>query len=93
MNTTATMRRAIVAAAIITAFSGVTACGANVSPPSQDINKIVNEQQKAPAQPLRTTGNRLQFGDDLGNAKPRAHKNSPAGSGTRNRLDFRDTGR
>ena len=91
MNITATTRSAIVAVAIITAFSGVTACGADVSPPSQDINKVVKKQ--APAQPQRTTGNRLKFGDDLGNAETRAHKSSPAGSGTRNRLDFRDTGR
>ena len=94
MNTnTTTVRRAFAAAAIVIGFSGVTACGTEISPPSQDIGTVVKKQQKAPVQPRRTTGNRMHFGDDLGDATTRVHTSAPARIGTRNRMDFGDTGR
>ena len=93
-NSTTAVRRAFAAAAVVIGFSGLTACGTEIAPPSQDIGTVVEKQQKAPVQPRRTTGNRMHFGDDLGDAKTRAPRQAtPAGSGTRNRMDFRDTGR
>lgn len=92
MNTTTTIRRGFASAVAATTFLALAACGTEVSPPSQDIGKNVSKEQKAPVQPSRTGGPRLDFGDDLGTADPRARKNAPAGSGTRNRLDFRDDG-
>lgn len=91
---TTTVRRAAVAAVIIViGCSGVTACGTEVTQPAQEIRTVVKKQQKVPVQPPRTSGNRLQFGDDMGNAAPRLHTTRRVGGGTRNRLDFRDTGR
>lgn len=96
MNTTATttIRRRIafctIAAFVAPAFA---ACGTEISPPAQDISRAKVEKKDAPATPPRTTGNRFRFDDEYGTAKVPAHEPRPAGSGTRNRMDFRDDGR
>ena len=92
MNTTTTRRRIafFTIAAIAPAFA---ACGTEIAPPAQDIGGSKIEKQDGPGMPERTTGNRYQFDDEYGTAKIREHKTQPAGSGTRNRMDFRDDGR
>ena len=93
MNTTTIRRRiaAITIAAI--AFPAFAACGTEIAPPAQDINRTKVEKHDGPGMPERTTGNRFQFDDEYGKAKIRERKTQPAGSGTRNRMDFRDDGR
>ena len=94
MNTTTTIRRRIAAITIAAiAFPAFAACGTEIAPPAQDIGGSKVEKQDGPGMPERTTGNRFQFDDEYGTAKRREHKTQPAGSGTRNRLDFRDDGR
>jgi len=94
MNTTTTIRRRIAAITIAAiAFPAFAACGTEIAPPAQDIGGSKVQKQDAPAMPPRTTGNRFQFDDEYGAAKVREHKTQPAGSGTRNRMDFRDDGR
>jgi hypothetical protein len=92
MNGNHTIRRAFASVVAISAFLAMTSCSSEVSPPSQDINKVVKKDTKAPAQPKRTGSARLSFGDDLGTAKHLKKKTNPAGSGTRNRLNFGDDG-
>ena len=94
MNTTTIRRR--IATAIVTAFafSAFAACGTEVEPPSQNIGRDQVEKKDRPVPvPKRTTGNRFNFGDEFGTPKIRERKASPAGSGTRNRMNFRDDGR
>jgi hypothetical protein len=95
MNTnTTTIRRRFAAIAIAAiAFPAFAACGTEISPPAQDIGGSRIEKQDAPSQPERTTGNRYRFDDEYGTPKIRERKAQPAGSGTRNRMDFRDEGR
>ena len=92
MNGNRTIRRGFASAVAISAFVALSACSAEVDPPSQNINKVVEKDKKAPNQPTRTGGPRLKFKDDLGTAKPLKKKTNPAGSGTRNRMDFGDNG-
>ena len=92
MNTTTIHRR--IASGIVTAiaFSAFAACGTEVEPPAQDIGDQVQKKDNTAPAPKRTTGNRYDFGDEYGTPKIREHKARPAGSGTRNRMDFRDAG-
>ena len=55
-------------------------------------NQVDKQDRQAPV-PQRTTGNRFGFGDEYGTAKVPERKARPAGSGTRNRMDFGDDGR
>jgi hypothetical protein len=95
MNTTTTIRRQIaacaIAAIVVPAFA---ACGEEIAPPTQDVgrNQVDKQDRQAPV-PQRTTGNRFDFGDEYGTAKVPERKARPAGSGTRNRMDFGDDGR
>ena len=95
MNTTASIRRRIaagvIAAIVVPTFA---ACGNEVTPPAQNIGgtKVQKKDAPAPRAPKRTTGNRYDFDDEYGTARPRTHTHQPAGSGTRNRMDFGDTG-
>lgn len=95
MNTNITIRRRIatfaVAAIVIPAFG---ACGTEISAPAQDIaGSKVQKQDRTVPMPTRTTHNRYSFKDEYGTAKVQERKAQPAGSGTRNRMDFRDDGR
>lgn len=91
-----TIRRRIAAigvAAIV--FPTFAACSNEISPPRQNIgqDRAEKKDRVAPV-PERTSPNRFDFGDEYGKAKLRERKALPAGSGTRNRLDFgEDTGR
>ena len=94
MNTT-TMGRRKVSAAVVAAVTmfAVAACGTEVQAPTQDISgSHTKQEKKAPPQPSRTSERRMDFGDEVGTADPREKKPTPAGSGTRNRMDFRDHG-
>lgn len=94
MHTTTSMRRSIAACAIAAiAFPAFAACGTDVSPPAQNVGRNQTDTQDHDGpMPKRTTGNRFDFGDEYGRAEVRERKARPAGSGTRNRMDFRDDG-
>ena len=93
MNTTTTIRRRIAFCTIAAfAFPAFAACGTEIAPPAQDIGGSQQKHGKAPAQPARTSIPRGGFGDEYGQAKARKQQSTPAGSGTRNRIDFRDRG-
>ena len=88
-----TVRRrfaACVAAAVV--FPVFAACGADVEAPAQDISRQKVEKKDAVPAPKRTTGNRYDFRDEYGKGEVAARKARPAGSGTRNRMDFGDNG-
>jgi len=91
MNGNRTIRRAFASAVAISALLAMTSCSSEVTPPSQDLGKVV-DKGKAPRQPTRTEGPRGNFGDEYGNPKKLEKRTNPAGSGTRNRLDFGDNG-
>ncbi len=94
MNTTTTIRRQIAACAIAAiVVPGFAACGEDITPPAQDIGSKIDKQDRQAPVPQRTTGNRFDFGDEYGTAKVPERKARPAGSGTRNRMEFRDDGR
>lgn len=96
MNTTTTTIRRRIAACTIAAFAfpAFAACGSEISPPAQDISRDkIDQQERQAPMPKRTTGNRYSFDDEYGTAKIPERKAQPAGSGTRNRMDFRDDGR
>jgi hypothetical protein len=94
MNITTTVRRRIAFCTIAAiAFPAFAACGTEIAPPAQDVGRSKVEKHDGPAMPKRTTVNRYTFDDEYGTAKPREHKTQPAGSGTRNRMDFGDDGR
>lgn len=93
MDVTTIHRRIASCAIVAVAFSGFAACGSEVSPPAQNISDQSEKQDSKAPSPRRTTGNRFDFGDEYGTAKVPARKARPAGSGTRNRMDFRDEGR
>lgn len=91
-STNATIRRRIAAIGVAAmVFPTFAACSAEVSPPQQNIgqHRAEKKDHSAPVPP-RTSTNRYDFRDEYGKAKPREKKASPAGSGTRNRLDFGD---
>lgn len=72
MNSSRTaIRRGFTAFTAATAFFAVAACGAEVSPPSQDIGGT-QQQKKEPNTPQspRTSVPRSAFGDEFGNASP-----------------------
>ena len=93
MNTTATIHRRIASGVVVAiACSAFAACGTEIEPPSQDIGDQVKKQDRTVPTPKRTSGNRYDFNDEYGTAKVRPRKTQPAGSGTRNRMDFRDVG-
>lgn len=92
MNTTAIHRRIASGVVAVIAASAFTACGAEVSPPSQDIGQDRAQKDRTGPSPKRTTGNRYDFNDEYGTAKIRVRKARPAGSGTHNRMDFGDDG-
>jgi hypothetical protein len=93
MNGTRSIRRGFAAAVAITTFAALTACSTEVKPPEQNIGKITRPDGRAPHNPAQKGTGRNNFGDELGNPKLMRKKNLPAGSGTRNRMDFRDHGR
>ena len=90
MNTT--IRRAIATTAAAAAMFSIAACGTEIQAPANDIGRHQRQTEKAPAQPPRTSIPRGSFGDEYGQARARQHRSTPAGSGTRNRMDFRDRG-
>jgi hypothetical protein len=91
MNTNSTRCRiAAIAIAAITA-PAFAACGAEISAPAQEIGRNQDrDSHRAVPAPERTTGNRWDFDDEYGKAKVPARKSQPAGSGTRNRMNFED---
>ena len=91
MNTNTTTRRRIAAFTIAAiGFPAFAACGSEIAPPAQNIGRDRVQQEKVVPAPQRTTGNRWDFDDEYGKAKVPARTSQPAGSGTRNRMDFGD---
>lgn len=88
-----TIRTGIAAMAATGAIFSMAACGTEIQPPAQDIGSH-QKQEEAPDQPARTSIPRGSFGDEYGQAKGRKQheQSTPAGSGTRNRMNFRDGG-
>ena len=67
MNTNGTtIRKGFTAAVAATVFFAVTACGAEVAPPTQDIGGTQQKVTKGPEQPAKTTTPRGDFGDEYG---------------------------
>jgi hypothetical protein len=93
MNGKSPTRRTFASAVAITTFVALTACSADVEPPAQNINNVVRKDGRAPHNPAKVNSGRGHFGDELGNPRLMRKKNLPAGSGTRNRMDFGDNGR
>lgn len=89
-----TIRRSFTAIAAATAFFAVTACGAEVAPPSQDIGGAQQKQAEAPAQPTKTRTPRGDFGDEFGQPTGApSYWPTPKGddwTGSGNRMDFGD---
>ncbi len=93
MNTTATIHRRIASGVVVAfAFSAFAACGTEIAPPAQNIGEQVEKKDSTHRRRSARPGNRFDFGDEYGTAKVRERKARPAGSGTRNRMDFRDEG-
>jgi hypothetical protein len=91
MNTnTHSVRRRMAACAVAALVLPVfAACGADVDPPAQNINRgSVDKDTKAPV-PKHTSGNRYDFGDEYGNRAPKK-QTSPDQERSLNRMDFRD---
>ena len=83
------MAACAVAALVLPAFA---ACGADVDPPAQNINRgTVDKDTKAPV-PGYTSGNRYSFGDEYGTRAPKEPKTEPDQERSLNRKDFRDNG-
>ena len=91
MGNRSTPRRIAAAAAVVIVVPAFASCSADVAPPAQNIggNKVQKSERPVP-QPRRTTGNRLSFGDEFGTGHVKPRKPLPAGSGTRNRMQFPD---
>lgn len=92
-NTTHSVRRRMaacaVAAVVLPAFA---ACGADLDPPAQNINRGTGDKAtKAPA-PDHASGNRKNFGDEYGTrAKPKPTPSPDEGRSLK-RMNFRDNG-
>jgi hypothetical protein len=94
MNTnTHSVRRRMAACAVAALVLPVfAACGADVDPPAQNINRgTVDKDTKAPV-PGHTSGNRYSFGDEYGTRAPKEPKTEPDQERSLNRKDFRDNG-
>ena len=94
MNTnTQSVRRRIaacaVAAIVLPAFA---ACGADIDPPAQNINRgKVDKDTSAPV-PKHTSGNRMDFGDEYGKREAKPDKTVPDEGRRLNRMNFGDNG-
>ena len=92
-NTHAVRRRLVACAAAALVLPGLAACGTEIDPPAQDLSrgKIEKTLGTVPV-PARTSGNRLDFGDEYGKATAKKRSEERTGTGSLNRLDFRDNG-
>ena len=85
-------RRIAVCAVAAVVLPGFAACGADIDPPAQNINRgSVDKDTKAPV-PEHTSGNRYDFGDEYGQRAPKKQKADPDQERSLNRKDFRDNG-
>lgn len=83
------MAACAVAAIVLPAFA---ACGADIDPPAQNINRgTVDKDTKAPV-PEHTSGNRYDFGDEYGKRAVKKHSTTPDQERSLNRMNFRDNG-
>ena len=82
-----TIRRSVTAFTAATAFFAVTACGAEVAPPTQDIGGTQQKVTDAPDQPAKTTTPRGDFGDEYGEPDAQSHASSDW-AGVRPGMDF-----
>jgi hypothetical protein len=88
---THSVRRRIAACAVAALVLPVfAACGADLDPPAQNINRQ-NVEKKAPV-PDHTSGNRNDFGDEYGKREAKPDKAVPDEGRSLNRMNFRDNG-
>ena len=90
MNTNTHSGRIIVSGIVVgIVFPFATACGTEVPAPAQDIShSSTDKKAEHKPQAPRTERNRAGFDDEYGQAEQRKNVRRPAGSGTRNRMDF-----
>lgn len=81
-------RRIAACAAAALILPALAACGADLDPPAQNINR--NQVDKKTQVPGHASGNRKDFGDEYG--KRAAPKAKPTPKRSLNRMDFRDDG-
>nr|WP_300046516.1 hypothetical protein [uncultured Nocardioides sp.] len=87
-NTHSVRRRIAACAVAAIVLPTFAACGADLDPPAQNINR--HKTDKATTVPDHASGNRKEFGDEYGKrAKPTP---SPDQGRSLNRMNFRDNG-
>jgi hypothetical protein len=94
MNTnTHSVRRRMAACAVAALVLPVfAACGADVDPPAQNINRGTDDKDTKAPVPEYTSGNRYHFGDEYGQRSPKKQEAEPDQERSLNRKDFRDNG-
>ena len=85
-NTHSVRRRIAACAVAAVVLPTFAACGADLDPPAQNINR--GSVDKKTTVPDHASGNRKEFGDEYG--KPATPKPSPDQRRSLNRMDFRD---
>jgi len=92
MNTnTHSVRQRIAAAAVAAIVLPLfAACGADIDPPTQTINR--GSVEKKATVPDHSSGNRRDFDDEYGKREAKKNTGAPAPERSLNRLDFRDNG-
>lgn len=92
MNTNAhSVRRRVAAGAVVAiVLPAFAACGADIDPPAQNINRGGGHTATKAPVPEHTSGNRYDFGDEYGTrAKPKPTP-TPKQERSLNRMNFRD---
>jgi hypothetical protein len=85
-NTHAVRRRIAACAAAAIVLPAFAACGADIDPPAQNINR--HKVEPKTTVPDHASGNRKDFRDEYGERE--APKPKPTPKQSLNRLDFRD---
>jgi len=85
-NTHSVRRRVAACAVAAVVLPTFAACGADLDPPAQNINR--HKIDKNTTVPDHASGNRKEFGDEYG--KPATPKPSPDQGRSLNRMNFRD---
>ena len=89
-NTHAVRRRIAICAAAAVVLPAFAACGADIDPPAQNINR--GNVEKKTTVPDHKSGNRKDFGDEFGKRAAPKPEPTPDEPRNLNRLDFQDNG-
>jgi hypothetical protein len=87
-NTHSVRRRVAACAVAAVVLPTFAACGADLDPPAQNINR--GSVDKKTTVPDHASGNRKEFGDEYGKRAPKKDKPEPDQERSLNRKDFRD---